>query len=181
MRLSPSLLLTAALAAQGVAAASKVAPAPAKALVCVPTNGRSLCTSSGVVLVNERKAFSVDVPAGSGWLTVRLTPSGGTGDADLEVMPPSDTTAEPKSSREVSGRGEREGGARQTRRRGGSFEKKTTGGPKTSGLAPSPQPSPSSSPTLSLSPPAPTPSPTPTPRPAPTPSPCPALAMRPPS
>jgi hypothetical protein len=108
MRLPPTLLLAAALAAQGVTAASKAAPSPAitTPLICIPTGGHNLCTASGVVVVNEKRQFTVDVPDGTGSLSVRLTPSGGKGDADLEVVPPPESSAVRKTSREVRHRAE---------------------------------------------------------------------------
>ena len=105
MRLALALAAAAVLAL-GVDAAPKPASS-LTALTCAPApapaKDTSLCAGSGVVLVNEKRRFSIEVPSGLGALTVRLSPSGeGSGDADLEVVPPSDSAAEPKSSREVS-------------------------------------------------------------------------------
>ncbi len=103
-----SVALAAALAlgaATAVDESPKPAPGPTP-LACAsappPARDTTLCSASGAIVVNDRKRYSLTVPAGVGSLTVRLTPSGErTGDADLEVVPPSDASAEPKSSREV--------------------------------------------------------------------------------
>ena len=97
-------LLTVASAASSSSSSSHDAHALQRAHApsfdCTDANdGLTVCVASGVVLVNERARYELEVPA-KRTVACELTPVG-RGDADLEVAPPAGGSVRAKTSREV--------------------------------------------------------------------------------
>lgn len=71
-----------------------------------PDSRLTICHATGIVLLNQRARFELDVPS-ERTVGCELVPIG-RGDADLEVAPPAGSSTRAKASREVrEERGER--------------------------------------------------------------------------